>query len=711
MITEVDFQSTIESAFLKYSASVAQERAIPDVRDMLKIGLRQGLYAQYSNKITYDNKFQKAQKSVAAAMAQSYLHGDVAMYDTFIRAARNWSYRYPLEDVQGNYGNQTSPNSHAASRYVEMKTSPITQYFFNGLKKNAIGNEWYKNYDDTEDIPSVFPSIGFWNIVNGCSGIAVALATSVPCFNLKEVNEALIKIIKDKDISFDEIYCEPDFPTGGTIVNKSIVKESLRNGCGESIRLRATLKYVQNQNMIQVTELPYGVFVNTVIEQLAELTNNDENYGIEKVVDYTKKLADIHIYLSKNVNPQKMIEKLYKDTSLENYFSINMTLLDNGRFPKIFSWKEACNAYITHIRSCKTNEIQFDLNKALARQNVVEGLIIAAANIDEIVSIIRSSENPTEAAEKLINRFHFNNEQVKAILAIKLSSLTRIDGVQLNEELAELKVKIDNYHYLLSDSVALDSELIKVLQEVANKFGDERRTKVIDLIEEKEEVKEVNVKLQCLNNDNIRIIDISAPIKKLPKGIEVNKEYVTTNLSSVKVVSNLGRLYQFTLSELDFGQEYPISSILSFQSDEKPLIILPVFDFSSYSYIVTISSSNLIKKIATNEFSNQNSKKGSSIVKLENGAYLLNASMCQEKGYDVLTFGSNNFYVRFSLDEVAATGKTAKGIKVMKLKDDEHIEKGYIFNIDDAIIKNGNDILMSKNYIVTGRAVKGHKNE
>lgn len=170
MIKNVDFQQTMETAFLKYSASVAQERAIPDVRDMLKIGLRQGLYAQYTNKLTHKDKFQKAQKSVAAAMAQAYLHGDVAMYDTFIRVSRPWSARYPLEEVQGSYGNPSSPDSHAAARYVEMRSSEISDFLFNGLKKDAV-HEWYWNYDDSEQIPSVFPSIGYWNIVNGCSGM------------------------------------------------------------------------------------------------------------------------------------------------------------------------------------------------------------------------------------------------------------------------------------------------------------------------------------------------------------------------------------------------------------------------------------------------------------------------------------------------------------------------------------------------------------
>ena len=469
MIKNVDFQKTTEDAFLKYAASVAQERAIPDVRDMLKIGLRQGLYAQYTNKLTHKDKFQKAQKSVAAAMTQSYVHGDVAMYDTFIRMSRPWTAHYPLEEVQGSYGNPSSPDSHAAARYVEMRASEITDFLFTGLKKNAI-NEWYWNYDDSEQIPSVFPSIGYWNIVNGCSGIAVAMATSVPQFNLKEVNDALIKIIRDPNVTYDQIYCAPDFATGGTITNAAEVKESLRRGGGKSVRMRATLKYYPNDNMIQATELPYSVFTNTVIDQLATLTQNDPDYGIDKVIDHTKKTADIRIYLSKGINPQKMMAKLYHDTSLEYWFSINMVLLDQGRFPKVFGWRQACDAYIEHIRACKRNMVKFDLDKAEARLNIVEGLLIAVANIDEVVAIIRASDSPSAAATALIERFKFNKPQVEAILAMKLSALTRIDGIKLNTEKEELNRFIADQRHLLSSPQDLDKTLIEALNIVSALF-------------------------------------------------------------------------------------------------------------------------------------------------------------------------------------------------------------------------------------------------
>ena len=492
MIKNVDFQNTLETAFLAYAASIAQERAIPDVRDGLKIGLRQGLYAQYTNKLTHKDKFQKAQKSVAAAMAQSYVHGDVAMYDTFIRAARPWSYSYPLEDVQGSYGNQSSPDSHAAARYVEMRASDISNYLFDGLKKNAIGTQWYWNYDDTEQIPSVFPSIGYWNIVNGCTGIAVAMATSVPQFNLKEVNEALIKIIQNPNVDFDEIYCAPDFTCGGTITNGNIIKESLRYGKGESIRLQANLQYFPEENMIQATELPYGVFTNTVIDQLAALTEDNPSYGIDRVIDYTKQFADIRIYLSKGVNPKTMIKKLYNDTSLASWYSVNMVLLDQGRYPRIFGWREACDAYISHIRECKRNIIQFDLDKALARKNIVEGLIKAYSIIDEVVATIRSSDTTATASARLIEQFSFNEEQTKAILAMRLSSLTKMDIVKLENELAELEEKIAEYYHLLNESSALDQTLINALQEVSNKFGKSRKTKILNINTQTEETIDVS---------------------------------------------------------------------------------------------------------------------------------------------------------------------------------------------------------------------------
>lgn len=689
MIKNVDFQRTTEDAFLKYAASVAQERAIPDVRDMLKIGLRQGLYAQFTNKLTHKDKFQKAQKSVAAAMTQSYVHGDVAMYDTFIRMSRPWTAHYPLEEVQGSYGNPSSPDSHAAARYVEMRAAELSDYLFDGLKKNAI-NEWYWNYDDTEKIPSVFPSIGFWNIVNGCTGIAVAMATSVPQFNLKEVNNALIKIIKDPNVSFDDIYCAPDFATGGTITNSNEVKESLKRGGGKSVRMRATLKYNPAENMIQATELPYSVFTNTVIDQLAELTQNDPEYGIDKVIDHTKKTADIRIYLSKGVNPQKMIAKLYHDTSLEYWFSINMVLLDQGRFPKVFGWRQACDAYIEHIRQCKRNMIQFDLDKALARENIIEGLLLAIANIDDIVAIIKSSDNPASAAKALIERYGFNKEQVEAILAMKLSSLCRLDGVKLNNELEEKRRFIDDCRYLLSEPAALDQKLIAILESVSQRFGDERRTKVTNVLGEEEEPEQIIEKdIAILKYDNtLKVVDL--PLKKAVKPQEV---YYTTTLGTLTLITDRGKIYTASVSKLKTGKEYKISEVFDI-GEEHPRLLIDTMSFNAYGSLTCITKQGYIKKSHTNEYITR-SKKGTTAIKLEEGDSIVTALLSSDDDDKIAIISNNNYYNCYSLNEISYTGRNTKGVKAIKLEKDGFIKEAKWVG--------------DNTYVVTGRAVKGVK--
>lgn len=689
MIKQVDFQHTIEDAFLKYGASIAQERSLPDVRDMLKIGLRQGLYAQFTNKLTHKDKFQKAQKSVAAAMSQSYVHGDVAMYDALIRAARPWSSRYPLEDVQGSYGNPSSPDSHAAARYVEMKAGEVADFMFDGLKKNAI-TEWYDNYDSTEQIPSVFPSIGYWNIVNGCQGIAVAMATSVPQFNLKEVNNALIKIIQNPQVSYDDIYCAPDFATGGTITNAAEVKESLRVGKGKSIRLRANIKFVPKENMLQATELPYGVFTNTVMDQLAALVNDNPEYGIDKVIDHTKKEADIRIYLSKGQNPDKMIAKLYHDTSLENHYSINMILLDQGRFPKVFGWREACDAYIAHIRACKRNMIQFDLDKALARENILNGLLIALADIDNVVAIIKGSDSPADAKKALIAKYHFNEPQVDAILDMKLSRLCRLDGVKINEELAEITKFIGSCNYLLSEPTALDEKLIEILNLVSQKFGDARRTKIENILgdeEEPEEIKEEDV-VVLQNENSIKVVK-----KDVSRGKRGEALY-TTNLGSLVLFTSGGKMYSESLSKIKYDKDIKLTDIFPI-GVEKPLLLIDARTFNAFQSVTCVTRHGFIKKSHVAEYLTR-AKKGTAAIKLEEDDSLVSVILSSDDDDRVVIISNNDYYNCYPLSDIGYTGRLTKGVKAIKLDKDGYVKEAKW--VGDSNYKN------------TGRAVKGVKN-
>ena len=689
MIKQVDFQQTIEDAFLKYGASIAQERSLPDVRDMLKIGLRQGLYAQFTNKLTHKDKFQKAQKSVAAAMSQSYVHGDVAMYDALIRVARPWSSRYTLEDVQGSYGNPSSPDSHAAARYVEMRAGEVADYMFDGLKKNAV-TEWYDNYDSTEQIPSVFPSIGYWNIVNGCQGIAVAMATSVPQFNLREVNTALIKLIQNPHSSFDEIYCAPDFATGGTITNADEVKESMRVGKGKSIRLRATIKYNPKENMLQATELPYGVFTNTIMDQLAALVNDDPEYGVDRVIDHTKKEADIRIYLSKGENPDKMIAKLYHDTSLENHYSINMILLDQGRFPKVFGWRQACEAYIEHIRQCKRNMIQFDLDKALARENIIEGLLLAIANIDEVVAIIRGSENPTAAKKALVERFKFNEAQVDAILSMKLSSLCRLDGLKLNEELEEKRKFIADCRYILMTPTALDEKLIETLDLVAKKFGDARRTKITNVLGDEEEPEVIEEKEIAVVYSNG-----SFHLKEKNKVSAKKQDIIyTTNFGFLTLITNAGKMYNASLSKLKLDKEYKLTDVFELGT-EKPILLIDTLSFNAYRSLTLVTKNGFIKKSSTAEYSAR-SKKGVVGIKLEEDDTAIAAILSSDDDDKVVVISNTGYYNCYPLSELSYTGRATKGVKAIKLEENAYVKEAKWVG--------------DNNYKITGRAVKGVKN-
>lgn len=649
MIYETDFKQSIEKAFLEYGASVAQERSIADVRDGLKIGLRQGLYSQYHDKLTHKNKFQKAQKSVAAAMSLCYVHGDAAMYDAFIRAAKPWAYRYPLEEAQGSYGSPCSPDDHSAARYVEMRSGEIADYFFAGLKKNAIA-EWYDNYDDTEKIPSVFPSIGFWNLVNGCSGIAVAMATSVPQFNLKEVNAALVKLIENPDCTFADIYCAPDFSTGGTITNAAEVKKSLESGRGTSIRLRATLDYDAKNNVIKATELPYGVYTNTVMEQLEKLTNEDENYGIDRVVDHTKETADIRIYLSKNANPSVMMKKLYKDTSLENWFSINMIMLDHGRFPRVFGWKEACQAYIDHIRECKTRELQYEYDSLMYRNHILEGLLIAIAHIDDVIALIRNSESANDAKYKLMNTYKLDEDQAKAILDIKLQRLAKLEAVKINDELEKNNVEINRLHHILNTPLELNKLLIQALNEVAAKFGDARRTKVMNIMEAEEEEEE----------------EYSVMVRELDGNISITKKRLsghimdTTNLGTIIGFSSDGKLYKVKVKDIPTEKSIKVSQLFK---TSNIIEIRCVEEINKNSYFYFATKGGYVKKSNTSDY-NYSGRSGTKYMKLRPDDSVVKVWLSNDEGKLVYWVEGNGNAI--PLKPIKITGITTLGTQVEK---------------------------------------------
>ena len=646
MIYDIDFQKAIEGAFLEYGASVAQERSVADVRDGLKIGLRQGLYSQYHSKLTHSHKFQKAQKSVAAAMSLCYVHGDAAMYDTFIRAAKPWAFRYPLEEAQGAYGSPAAPDDHSAARYVEMRSSELADYLFAGLKKDAV-KEWYNNYDDTEQIPSVLCPIGFWPLINGCQGIAVSFSTSSPQYNLREVNAALEKLILNPDIDFNAIYCAPDFATGGTIVNAQETRESIKNGSGKACRIRAKLEYMSKENCIKATELPYGVYTNTVIGQLAALTEENENYGITKVIDHTKKTADIRIYLNKDINPAVMMRKLYADTSLESSFAINQVFLDQGRYPKVFGWREACLAYIAHMDECKRRELKFDMDALICRNHILDGLKIALANIDDVVHMIRCSENAAMAKRALMATYGLDEEQAKAILDMKLQRLANLEAIKVNSEFEENAVEIDRLGNILGSQDEVNKLLIAALREVAAKFGDARRTQLMNLSEQVEEIEEEEVMLSY-NNDSIKVVK---------RGVKDTIK--TTNLGTIVLVTNTGKLYKVPVANIIEAGNAKYSTLIK---DTAPIVF--VGDLGQIQICknwMFATNDGMIKKSNIDEY-NYNGRQGNKMLKLREGDKVINCGVFTSDDDVFHFYGGGSIKV----GEVKLTGKTAMGNKMIK---------------------------------------------
>ena len=688
---DVDINKTISNDFLEYAGHVMQERSIPDARDGLKDGARKILYIQYKDKNTYDKNFVKGAATVGQILKDGFTHGDSSAYETLVRMGKPFAVPYPLQELQGNGGNQVSPDNHADMRYLEVRQSELASYLFKGIEKNTI-DEWYWNYANTKQLPRVLPVMGFYPLVNGFSGIAVGLSSSFPSTNLKEVNNAIIKLIQNPEIDFDKIYCAPDFPTGGTILNGEEVKESIRNGSGRAVRIRAKLEYNQSKNMIVATEIPFSVYTETIDNELMALINGEENYGIEKYIDATNNDGGkIHIYLSKGANVKKVMKLLYSKTSLQSFYAINLIMLDNGRFPRVFGWREALQNYIAHIRTCKRRELQFDYDKMLARENILEGLILASANIDEVVSIIRASESPEEASKKLIARFKFNEEQTKAILAMKLSTLTKIDSIKLQNELNENKKQLECLEEILNSPEKLDAELIKILKEVADKFGDARRTKILDNYEEEEEVvnvEEKNITVMVLSNNTLVYTEQELEGAKkgrkgktlpIPKNVKVIDSFYATNLSTVYILTQSGKMYSHSLARLEENEALSFYD-LGINANDNVVKVFPATNLEFSKYLFFITKQGMLKKTISTEY--QNVRKGTQAIKLKSEDEIVDCFFVFDEKEEIMTFSSAGNVVRFKQSEVAPTGRATAGVKGMRLGNDEEIISGFVLNAE-----------------------------
>ena len=472
--------NVIKDYFAGYGAAVAQSRALVSVEDGLKPSMRMAMYANYTDKWVTPKKTGKFLKIVGSASRFCW-HGDSSTYGMLIRAAKPFAMRYPLYDAQGSYGTLMDADSHAASRYVEGRISSIGALLFAKIDEETIF-DWRDNYDNTEKYPGSLPSIGFWNLCNGTSGIGTGLASSVPQFNLREMNEALIDMLNGKEAKIPL----PDFATGGILLNASEVRESLLKGSGASCRLRAKIIYDDKRRVFKVVELPYATYTNTICKELEELME-DENNGIESFNDATGEHPDIEIYLTKKAKPEDVLTLLYQKTSLQNTYGINLTMLKDGRVPHLFTMHEAMRAHLDHEITIYRNSYNYQLRKAKERVHILEGYILACAQIEEVIRIIKGASSKEVAARGLTQNFALDRIQADAILKLTLGRLAHLEVQKFLEEKADLEKFIQEIQTILKSEKLLNAQVEKGLRAVIAAHGDARRTQLLDIVQSEKE--------------------------------------------------------------------------------------------------------------------------------------------------------------------------------------------------------------------------------
>lgn len=673
---ERDGKEMFEEEFLNFAGYNLQRRALPDARDGLKWGARKLLHAQMLGKLTYDKPFKKAIKSVSQAMSFSYTHGDASAYGTFIRMAKPFAYRIPLQEANGNYGTLINPEDHSSSRYVELRGSEAAAALLKDLDKDTI-TEWEDTYDMEGQFPKVLPAKGFWNGVNGCISIGSGMSSSLPPLNLEEVNKALVKLLWNPTIDSDEILCYPDFPTGATILNKSEIKESLIKGRGAACKICAKIDWNDSERCFIVKQLPYSVYTNTICNELAVLMEEDEFCGIKEFSDFTRREPDLRIYLSKGASPKRVLEKLYKETSLQSYFSINMTVLDKGITPTVMGQRQLFEAHLTHEKEVYTRGFQFDLRKINNRLLIIDGLMKAISMIDNVVKTIKSCSDSRSANLALQKLLSITEEQAKAILDLKLSRLTHLDITKLQDERSSLEKDKDRIEAILKDDSLLKKEIEKGLLEVIKKFSDARRTTVIDYKEPAEpEQEQPKFYTYLLSTGELALRKTQT--SRFSKG-EIINCFITTNSDYLVCFTKDGKSNIINLNDKEVGKNYPLSS--------DTVLVESPDTLSACKYLVFFTRNGIVKRSLTSEY-NFNTKRATIGIKLRDGDNVIAVHLMGEKEEDYSAIIlSSTYQIRFSAKEIPSTGRATIGVKGITLKEGEQVQSAkLILNSDGSDI-------------------------
>ena len=688
-VQEVDLKKTMENSYIDYAMSVIVSRAIPDVRDGLKPVQRRVLYALQSLGVTPDKKTKKCATIVGETMGKYHPHGDSSIYGSLVYMGQPWSMRYVLIDKQGNFGSEDG-DSPAAMRYTEAKMSKMAAEMLSGINKNTVDfmPNFSNEYDEPTVLPARFPNL----LVNGATGIAVGMSTNIPPHNLREVIAGVDKIIENRiagrKTEIDEllpIVKGPDFPTGATILGKRDVEEAYRTGRGK-VKMRAVCEIetmANGKNRIVVKELPYLVYRSRVIEKIADLVKDKKIDGITYIHDAAGKnsQAKINIELRKDVNPQVILNQLYKHTQLQETFGVIMLCIVNGE-PRILNLLQILEEFLGHQVNVVRRRTEYDLQKCEDRAHILEGLLKALDHIDEIVAMIRAAKNVDEAKQNLISRFGFSDVQAQAIVDMRLRALTGLERERLENEYNDLLAKIAYYKEILGNENKLLSVIQEELDTIAEKYGDDRKTGfTFDKDFQAEDF---------ISDDDVVITSTSLGyIKRMSpehfhqqnrggKGIKgmqtIENDYIedlfmTTNHHYVMFFTNQGRIFRIK------GYEIPEASrtargtalvnLLSLQENEKVTATLCLRDTNEEKYLILTTKKGVIKKTELSQFANVR-KNGMIAITLNEGDQLIEAKLLSEDE-EIFLVTKKGMAIEFNEKDVRATGRSSMGVRGIRL--------------------------------------------
>ena len=695
-IQDVDLQKTMESSYIDYAMSVIASRALPDVRDGLKPVQRRVLYSMIELNNGPDKPHRKSARIVGDTMGKYHPHGDSSIYGALVNMAQEWSFRYPLIDGHGNFGSVDGDGA-AAMRYTEARLSKISMELLADINKNTV--DFIPNFDETEKEPTVLPSRYPNLLVNGTTGIAVGMATNIPPHNLKEVVNAVVKIIdnkvlEDRDTDVEEllpIVKGPDFPTGGIILGTRGVEEAYRTGRGKiKVRGVTNIETMPNgKSRIIVTELPYMVNKARLIEKIADLVKEKRIDGITDLRDETNREGmRIVIELRKDVNANVIMNQLYKHTQIQDSFGVIMLALVNGE-PKVMSLKDILGNYLLHQEEVVTRRTQYDLNKAEERDHILQGLLIALDNIDEIINIIRSSANTAEAKERLIKRFGFTDVQAQAIVDMRLKALTGLEREKLEQEHAELVKKIEEYKAILGDKKILLGVIRTEILQIVERFGDDRRTKFgydEDDIEDEDLIPRGNTVIAMTSLGYIKrmTVDNFKTQNRGGRGIKgmstIEDDYIedllmTNTHNYLMFFTNMGRVYRLKAYEIPEASRTArgtaIVNLLQLNPGEKISAMIPITSYEEGKNLFMITKNGIAKKTPIMEFMNVR-KTGLAAINLREDDELIEVKVT-DKEKEIFLVTKYGMCIRFKETDVRAMGRTAMGVIGMNLDDGDEI--------------------------------------